>query len=87
MSERTDETKVSREYTYRRDLRPIELIPAIGVGIAVGMAAFYVATLLTQRTPLVPGGKLAPKERLDEAAPHSARMRGSARRSSSAPRA
>ena len=86
MSERSDETKVSREYTYRRDLRPVELIPAIGVGIAVGLAAFYVATLLTQRTPLVPGGKLAPKERLDEAAPRSARMRGSARRSST-PRA
>jgi hypothetical protein len=86
MSERSDETKVSREYTYRRDLRPVELIPAIGVGIAVGLAAFYVATLLTQRTPLVPGGKLAPKERLDEAAPRSARMHGSARRSST-PRA
>jgi hypothetical protein len=82
MSERSDETKVSREYTYRRDLRPVELIPAIGVGIAVGLAAFYVATLLTQRTPLVPGGKLAPKERLDEAPPRSARKHGSARRSS-----
>ena len=86
MSERTDETKVSREYTYRRDLRPVELIPAIGAGIAVGLAAFYVATLLVQRTPLVPSGKLAPKERLDEAAPRSARTRGSARRSST-PRA
>ena len=86
MSKRSDETKVSREYTYRRDLRPLELIPAIGVGVAVGVAAFYLATLLTQRTPLVPGGKLAPKERLDEIAPSSARKRGSARRSS-APRA
>ena len=86
MSERSDETKVSREYTYRRDLRPVELFPAIGVGIAVGLAAFYVATLLTQRTPLVPGGKLASKERLEDAAPRSARMRGSARRSST-PRA
>lgn len=86
MSERSDETKVSREYTYRRDLRPLELIPAIGVGVAVGAAAFYIATLLAQRTPLVPGGKLAPKERLDEIAPSSARKRGSARRSP-APRA
>jgi hypothetical protein len=84
MSERSDEPKVSREYTYRRDLRPVELIPAIGVGIAFGLAAFYVATLLTQRTPLVPGGKLAPKERLDEAAPRSASRQASARRSSTA---
>ena len=81
MSER-NETKVSREYTYRRDLRPVELIPAIGVGLAVGLAAFYVSALLTQRTPLVPGGRLAAKERLDETAPRSARKRGSARRSS-----
>jgi hypothetical protein len=86
MSERNDETKVSRAYTYRRDLGAVELIPAIGVGIAVGLAAFYVATLLVQRTPLVPGGRLAPKERLDEAAPRSARKHSSARRSST-PRA
>jgi hypothetical protein len=86
MNKRSDEAKVSREYTYRRDLSAVELIPAIGVGVAVGLAAFYVATLLVQRTPLVPGGRLAPKERLDEAAPRSARMQGSARRSST-PRA
>jgi hypothetical protein len=86
MSERSDGAKVSRQYTYRRDLRPVELIPAIGVGIAIGLAAFYVSTLLVQRTPLVPGGKLSPKERLDEAAPRSARMHASARRSST-PRA
>jgi hypothetical protein len=86
MSERSDETKVSREYTYRRDLHPVEMIPAIGVGIAVGLAAFYVATLLTQRTPLVPGGKLSPKERLDQPVRRSARMHASARRSST-PRA
>jgi hypothetical protein len=82
MSDRSDETKVSRDYTYRRDLRAVEMIPAIGVGVAVGLAAFYVATLLAQRTPLVPGGKLAPKERLDTDAPRSGRMNGSSRRSS-----
>jgi hypothetical protein len=87
MSDRPDETRVSREYVYRRELRPVEMIPAIGIGVAVGLAAFYVAKLLAQRTPLVPGGKLAPIERLDEAAPHSARTRGSARRASSSPRA
>lgn len=65
MKHRRDETKVSRAYTYRRDLGPTELVPAIGVGVAVGMAAFYVATLLLQRTPLVPG-RLQHKERLDD---------------------
>ena len=41
-------------YVYRRPLSGRELLPAIGVGIAAGFAAFYVARLFTERTPLLP---------------------------------
>ena len=41
-------------YTYRRPLDGRELLPAVGVGIAAGLAAFYVARLFIQRTPLLP---------------------------------
>ena len=39
-------------YVYRRDLAARELLPAVGVGVAVGLAAFYVARVLLERTPL-----------------------------------
>ncbi len=42
------------EYTYRRPLTPRELVPALGVGLGVGLAAFYIARLLLERTPLRP---------------------------------
>ena len=64
MKARRDESKVSREYTYRRELSASELIPAIGAGLAVGLAAFYVARLFIQRTPIVPG-PLEPADRLE----------------------
>ena len=51
-------SNMSAEYTYRRKLKPSELLPAIGAGIAAGLAGFYVVQLLIQRTPLVPEGKL-----------------------------
>jgi hypothetical protein len=41
-------------YVYRRPLEPMELIPAIGAGIVTGIAAFYVAKLFLERTPLLP---------------------------------
>lgn len=41
------------EYYYRRDLDVRDLLPAIGVGVGVGLVAFYVARVLMQRTPLV----------------------------------
>ncbi|MEP7000386.1 MAG: hypothetical protein ABI969_07890 [bacterium] len=41
-------------YVYRRKLDMRELIPAIGAGIAAGLAAFYVARLFLERTPLLP---------------------------------
>lgn len=40
------------EYYFRRRLAARELLPAIGVGIAAGFVAFYVAGLFAQRTPL-----------------------------------
>ena len=41
-------------YVYRRSLSSRELLPAIGVGIAAGLAGFYVARLFLERTPLLP---------------------------------
>jgi hypothetical protein len=42
------------EYFYRRSLSVRELLPAIGAGVAIGALAFYVARILSQRTPLAP---------------------------------
>lgn len=44
------------EYVYRRDLGPRELLPAVALGVGAGLAAFYVARVLLERTPLVPRG-------------------------------
>lgn len=41
-------------YVYRRPLDARDLIPAIGAGIVTGLAAFYVARLFLERTPLLP---------------------------------
>jgi hypothetical protein len=41
-------------YVYRRPLSGAELLPAVGAGIVTGLAAFYVARLFLQRTPLLP---------------------------------
>jgi len=50
---------VSAEYYYRRQLGAKDLLPAIGVGAALGLAGFYIVQLLIQRTPLVRQGELA----------------------------
>ena len=42
------------EYYYRRPLTPREALPALGVGVGVGLIAFYVAKILLERTPLRP---------------------------------
>ena len=42
------------EYFYRRPLGIAELLPAVVAGVGVGLAAFYVARVLLQRTPLLP---------------------------------
>lgn len=41
-------------YYHRRPLRGTDLLPAIGVGIGVGLAAFYVARVLLEKTALFP---------------------------------
>jgi hypothetical protein len=41
-------------YVYRRPLSGRELLPALGVGVAAGLVAFYVARLFAERTPLLP---------------------------------
>ena len=41
------------DYYYRRRLTLRELLPAVGVAVGAGVAAFYVARILVQRTPLV----------------------------------
>ena len=51
-----DERAGSRFY-YRRRLSGRDVLPAIGVGVAAGILAFYVAQIYLQRTPLVPAGK------------------------------
>ena len=45
---------MSEDYYYRRQLGAVDLLPAIGVGVAAGVAGFYLVQLLIQRTPLVP---------------------------------
>ena len=40
-------------YYYRRSLGPRDYLLAAGVGIGVGMAAFYIATRFAQRTLLL----------------------------------
>ena len=45
------------QFYYRRTLSGRDLLPAIGVGIAAGILAFYVSRIYLQRTPLVPAGK------------------------------
>ncbi len=42
------------DYHYRRALTLPEMLPAFGVAAGVAAAAFYVARLFLQRTPLVP---------------------------------
>lgn len=41
------------KYFYRRSLSAGALLPAVGVGVVAGVAAFYVARLFLERTPLV----------------------------------
>lgn len=42
------------EYVYRRRLHERELLPAVGIAALAGLAAFYVARIMIQRTPLRP---------------------------------
>jgi hypothetical protein len=49
------EASDSHSYYYRRSLGPRDYLLAAGVGIGVGMVAFYLATRFAQRTPLLDG--------------------------------
>lgn len=42
-------------FSYRRELEVRDVLPAIGIGITVGLVAFYLTGVFLQRTPLVPG--------------------------------
>lgn len=42
------------KYDYRRRLTGREQLPAVGIGILAGIAAFYVTRIVLQRTPLRP---------------------------------
>ena len=53
-------------YYYRRSRRGRELLPALGVGMAAGLMAFYITHVLLQRTPLTPEG-LSPTRRRSRA--------------------
>jgi len=46
--------EMSAEYTYRRKLRATDLLPAVAVGVSLGVAGFYVARVLLQRTAVLP---------------------------------
>lgn len=58
---------MSEDYYYRRRLGATDMMPAIGVGIAVGLAGFYLVHLLVQRTPLVPSSAPVSEPRLPDA--------------------
>ncbi len=47
------------EYYYRRKLGAKDLLPAVGVGVAAGLAVTYLVQLLIQRTPLASNAQLA----------------------------
>lgn len=54
MSAKSDprDESAGAEYSYRRRLSAVELLPAIGVGVAAGVMAFYVTRVFLQRAPL-----------------------------------
>jgi hypothetical protein len=56
-------------YVYRRTLDGRELIPAIGAAVVTGLAAFYVARLFLERTPLLPEERRLGKHHAGERRP------------------
>ena len=66
MSAKSDprDESAGAEYSYRRTLSAVELLPAIGVGVAAGALAFYVARMVLQRTPLSARGAPARRRSL-----------------------
>jgi hypothetical protein len=52
MSDHAVQIAPQSAYWYRRSLRPLELLPAFGAAVGAGLAAFYLARLFLERTPL-----------------------------------
>ena len=50
---RNETDSAGSPFYYRRSLSAGELLPAIGIGVAAGLVAFYLAQVVMQRTPLV----------------------------------
>jgi hypothetical protein len=49
------ESSDRHSYYYRRSLTTRDYVVAAGVGVGVGMLAFYLTTRFAQRTPLLAG--------------------------------
>lgn len=45
---------MTAEYNYRRQLGLAELLSAIAIGLGAGLAGFYLARVMAEKTPLVP---------------------------------
>lgn len=57
MPAKTDPRHVAVDnYYYRRSLSTREVLPAVGVGLAVGALAFYVMRIMLQRAPVTAEG-------------------------------
>ena len=51
---RNETVSAGSPFYYRRSLSAGELLPAVGIGVAAGLVAFYLARVMLQKTPLVP---------------------------------
>jgi hypothetical protein len=77
MQERAEAPIAPSSYYYRRRLSLAEHLPAVGVAIGAGLAAFYVARLFLERTPLEPSPRIARPAGALEPALERAHPRGS----------
>ena len=50
------EASAAPAYFFRRALGARDLLPAVGVGVAAGLLAFYLTKLYLERTPLTAEG-------------------------------
>jgi hypothetical protein len=51
-------------YYFRRPLKAKDYVSALAIGLAAGVAAFYVATRFSQRTPLLRGDQAVMPRRI-----------------------